>query len=763
MSTFSKNTWFYGAAVVAGYSILWLFIACTAVIPAGSHAVDRMLFTKIDSHADPRIRSIIQLADGRMFFLTGTGGDIFDGSEFTHLEPADSSTVPLPGYNGFHHLYLSHDGRYIWIKNMRSLSCVDLFTEEYVRPDEAFFTSLGFSASPDDLFGDDHGNLYSVEGAGLKKLNSLLSIDLDTLKTPLLDVAADSNSLYLFYSDGSVDCHDIGDGSKQYTSNGYPVEKEMRNRTLSQIVMSRGEIYQKRNIPGHSCLLQFSPSRRAWKRLFETDINLNTLEISDTLAFITSSNGLLTVNLGNDAVHHYPQVCTRTGSTLASEISTIKVDAGKGIWLGLIDRGILRYSPGEYEYYLFPKRHKATGRASQPSSVFAEAGNGSISINDNGTGYRITFDDRRQPVLIDSDDSGHALYGEYGNGDTFISSDGTIFFNGCDIYEVFVHVARPDTMHEVLPIVADVTVNGEPYVSPDGLVASRLDGITLDYNRNFVTVQASLPRYDGSDVIFYYKLDGNDIEWNRIEGQGEYGKLFRATYNSLHPGEYTLRIKTSPVHDSPETRLGITIKHPWWDTPLARVIYIISTLIIIIVGFKAYMARAKRRIAARQRESLLLERIRHLIEEVDRYKSEAPGDIAGRGAEDGIEPQPQDANDHTTARSDLSDADRMFLARAVELVEVNINTPGYSVEQLSRDMCMDRTGLYRKLTALLDRSPSLFIRDIRLRNAARLLKEGQMTVTEIAEATGFSSTSYMSKCFQERYGCRPSEYVRSNG
>ena len=98
----------------------------------------------------------------------------------------------------------------------------------------------------------------------------------------------------------------------------------------------------------------------------------------------------------------------------------------------------------------------------------------------------------------------------------------------------------------------------------------------------------------------------------------------------------------------------------------------------------------------------------------------------------------------------------------MEFVEKNLNTPGYSVVQLSRDLCMERTGLYRKLTALLEQSPSLFIRDIRLRNAARLLKEGKLSITEIAEQTGFSSTSYMSKCFQERYGCLPSEYAKAN-
>ncbi|MDE6143067.1 MAG: AraC family transcriptional regulator [Muribaculaceae bacterium] len=122
----------------------------------------------------------------------------------------------------------------------------------------------------------------------------------------------------------------------------------------------------------------------------------------------------------------------------------------------------------------------------------------------------------------------------------------------------------------------------------------------------------------------------------------------------------------------------------------------------------------------------------------------------------------EDSPDPISDGNQLSDADKAFIARAVEAVEKNLNTPGYSVASLSRDLCMDRTGLYRKLTALLDRSPSLFIRDIRLRNAARLLEEGKLSITEISELTGFSSTSYMSKCFQERYGCRPSDYAEKN-
>ena len=60
---------------------------------------------------------------------------------------------------------------------------------------------------------------------------------------------------------------------------------------------------------------------------------------------------------------------------------------------------------------------------------------------------------------------------------------------------------------------------------------------------------------------------------------------------------------------------------------------------------------------------------------------------------------------------------------------------------------------------MLDQSPSLFIRNIRLQRAAQLITEGKLSITEIAEHTDFSSSSYLSKCFQEMYGCRPSEYA----
>lgn len=141
----------------------------------------------------------------------------------------------------------------------------------------------------------------------------------------------------------------------------------------------------------------------------------------------------------------------------------------------------------------------------------------------------------------------------------------------------------------------------------------------------------------------------------------------------------------------------------------------------------------------KHKEEILLLRIRNLIEQNNSLTC-------------GIEETSPDHQQQDTEES-------AFLAQAIKLVEQNLHVNGYSVEQLSRDLCMERTGLYRKLVTMLDQSPSLFIRNIRLQRAAQLITEGKLSITEIAENTGFSSSSYLSKCFQEMYGCRPSEYA----
>lgn len=84
-----------------------------------------------------------------------------------------------------------------------------------------------------------------------------------------------------------------------------------------------------------------------------------------------------------------------------------------------------------------------------------------------------------------------------------------------------------------------------------------------------------------------------------------------------------------------------------------------------------------------------------------------------------------------------------------------------SVEQMASAIGVSRVQLYRRLVSVTGKTPSEFIRLIRLRHAERLLAESQLTISEIAYRVGFSSQRYFSKCFKDLYGYMPSQYKRS--
>ena len=118
--------------------------------------------------------------------------------------------------------------------------------------------------------------------------------------------------------------------------------------------------------------------------------------------------------------------------------------------------------------------------------------------------------------------------------------------------------------------------------------------------------------------------------------------------------------------------------------------------------------------------------------------------------------QTQDAD-----KTEISDADRLFIEKATETIWKNIDNADYSVEQFSSDMCMSRMNLYRKLQSLTGQSPTLFIRDLRLKRAAQLLSTSGYSVTEVADMVGFSSPKYFSRCFKELYGVLPTQYKKT--
>jgi AraC-like DNA-binding protein len=106
--------------------------------------------------------------------------------------------------------------------------------------------------------------------------------------------------------------------------------------------------------------------------------------------------------------------------------------------------------------------------------------------------------------------------------------------------------------------------------------------------------------------------------------------------------------------------------------------------------------------------------------------------------------------------------DEQLINKAIAIVEKNIANTGFSVEELSRELGMSRVHLYKKLLSITGKSPIEFIRTIRLKIAAQLLKKSQLTVSEIAYKVGFNNPKYFSKYFKAEFNVLPSQYILNN-
>jgi signal transduction histidine kinase/ligand-binding sensor domain-containing protein/DNA-binding response OmpR family regulator len=111
----------------------------------------------------------------------------------------------------------------------------------------------------------------------------------------------------------------------------------------------------------------------------------------------------------------------------------------------------------------------------------------------------------------------------------------------------------------------------------------------------------------------------------------------------------------------------------------------------------------------------------------------------------------------------ITSLDEKLIQKATDYVEQNLSDTDLTVEQLSSILNMSRVHLYKKMLSITGKTPSEFIRTIRLKYAERLLCESQLSVSEISYQVGFNNPRYFSKYFKEMYGDMPSHYKEKNG
>ncbi len=104
--------------------------------------------------------------------------------------------------------------------------------------------------------------------------------------------------------------------------------------------------------------------------------------------------------------------------------------------------------------------------------------------------------------------------------------------------------------------------------------------------------------------------------------------------------------------------------------------------------------------------------------------------------------------------------DEKFIRRITEIIDQHINNTSFGIELFAREAGMSVAQLYRKINALTGFTPNDLIRDMRLQHACNLLKKKVGNIADAAYQSGFNNMSYFSKCFKEKFGRTPSEFLK---
>ena len=111
---------------------------------------------------------------------------------------------------------------------------------------------------------------------------------------------------------------------------------------------------------------------------------------------------------------------------------------------------------------------------------------------------------------------------------------------------------------------------------------------------------------------------------------------------------------------------------------------------------------------------------------------------------------------------ELKSNDEQLMERIMKAVNANISDPDYNVEDLARDVGLSRAQLHRKMKEITGLAAGKFVRNLRMEQAGRLIREGGSNISQVAYSVGFNDQAHFATVFKTYYGMTPSEYAVKN-
>ncbi len=121
------------------------------------------------------------------------------------------------------------------------------------------------------------------------------------------------------------------------------------------------------------------------------------------------------------------------------------------------------------------------------------------------------------------------------------------------------------------------------------------------------------------------------------------------------------------------------------------------------------------------------------------------------------------SNDHLLNRGlnvvSLAPDEELLLLSLFGKLEENWQDPEFYISDYGGQMAMSKSQLYRKTISLTSHSPNQLLKNFRLEKAKTLMNEKRYSISQITFESGFTSPSYFTKCFKNKYGLLPMAYL----
>ncbi len=278
---------------------------------------------------------------------------------------------------------------------------------------------------------------------------------------------------------------------------------------------------------------------------------------------------------------------------------------------------------------------------------------------------------------------------------------------------------------------------------------------SLAYFENNFQMEFSLLDFSNvAGTSFEYRMLG-DQQWQRTdEGKNA------ISFNHLAPGTHRLQVRGVVAGMRTEIEeYVLEVRDPWWTSTTAYVIY--SLLFLMAAGLAAWAYQ--RHVQHQMNE----EKLRFLISAIHNEESPLTVDEMRKAVNAFVQSRKRQRSLYgdTAAVADRLETpdvrgnDEALMDRIIQSINRHLSDSEFSTTQLCTEAGISRAQLHRKMKELTGLPASEFIRGIRLEQAARLLNEQKLNITQVAYTVGFSTAAHFSTVFKKHFGVSPSEFV----